>query len=121
MRSAILVKDEPTAGQDYANYMGFMDSVVGLRSDEARAYRFAAIIFITHDIDLAVCYANRVLLMSEGQIVADGPPQEVLADFDLLRRCRLIPSSLLEANLDHLVETGRFMRAEALAHAVGSR
>jgi energy-coupling factor transporter ATP-binding protein EcfA2 len=119
MRSAILVKDEPTAGQDYANYMGFMDSIVGLRAGEERAYRFAAIIFITHDIDLAVCYANRVLLLSEGRIVADGPPQEVLADFDLLDRCRLVPTSLLGANLDHLRETGHFMRAEALAHAVG--
>jgi energy-coupling factor transporter ATP-binding protein EcfA2 len=119
MRSAILVKDEPTAGQDYANYMGFMDAIVGLHAGGERAYRFAAILFITHDIDLAVCYANRVLLLSEGRIVADGPPQEVLADFDLLHRCRVIPSSLLKANLDHLRETGHFMRAEALAHAVG--
>jgi energy-coupling factor transport system ATP-binding protein len=115
MRSAILVMDEPTAGQDYANYMNFMDSVVGLRSDEERAYSFSAILFITHDVDLAVTYANRVLLLSEGELVADGPPSEVLADFALLERCRVIPTSLLKANLDHLEKTGRFMRAEALA------
>lgn len=118
MRSAILVMDEPTAGQDFANYMGFMDSVVGLRGEVDRAYGFAAILFITHDIDLAVCYANRVLLLSEGQIVADGEPPEVLADFDLLQRCRVIPSSLLKANLEYLPRTGRFMRAEVLAHTL---
>jgi len=118
MRSTILVMDEPTAGQDFANYMNFMDSVVGLRGSNGRAYRFSAIVFITHDLDLAVCYANRVLLMSEGQIVDDGPPQEVLADFDLLLRCRIIPTSLLKANMEHLEATGGFMRAESLAHAL---
>lgn len=115
MRSAILVMDEPTAGQDYANYMNFMDSVVGLRSDDGQAYSFSAIIFITHDLDLAVSYANRVVLMSEGRIVRDGVPPDVMADFDLLKRCRVVPTSLLKANLEHIQKTGGFMRAEALA------
>jgi energy-coupling factor transporter ATP-binding protein EcfA2 len=118
MRSAILVMDEPTAGQDYANYMNFMDSVVGLRGDDGAAYVFSAIVFITHDLDLAVSYANRVLLMSEGKIVADGSPQNVLADFDLLRRCRIHPTSLLKANLEHLDKTGGFLRTLSLAHAL---
>jgi energy-coupling factor transporter ATP-binding protein EcfA2 len=118
MRSAILIMDEPTAGQDYANYMGFMDSVVGLSTDDKQAYGFAAILFITHDIDLAISYANRVLLVGDGRIVADGEPSRVLADLDQLRRCRLVPSSLLKANLEHLPTTGRFMRVEALARAL---
>lgn len=118
MRSVVLVTDEPTAGQDYANYMGFMDAIAGLRAAGELAYRFAAILFITHDIDLAVSYANRVLLVSDGQIVADGEPSQVLADFGLLQRCRLVPSSLLKANLEHLPKTGRFMRAEALGRAL---
>ena len=116
MRSNILVMDEPTAGQDFANYMSFMDSVVGLGGDGP--YAFSAILFITHDVDLAVTYANRVLLVSDGELAADGPPTEVLADFDLLRSCRVIPTSLLEANVEYFEKTGRFMRAEALAHAL---
>jgi len=40
----------------------------------------------------------------------------VLRDFDRLRANRLIPSSLLALNVKHLEETGRFLRAEALAH-----
>jgi energy-coupling factor transport system ATP-binding protein len=114
MRSSILVMDEPTAGQDFANYMSFMDSVVGLRADDGQTYSFSAIVFITHDLDLAVCYANRVVLMSEGRIVSDGKPQEVLADFDLLQKCRVVPTSLLKVNLEHIQKTGGFMRAEAL-------
>lgn len=109
MRSRILVMDEPTAGQDYQNYLNFMDSILQMPG-------FEAVLFITHDVDLAVIYANRVLLVSDGRLVADGSPPEVLRDFDRLEACRLVPSSLLALNLQRLPETGRFMRAEALAH-----
>lgn len=108
MRSRILVMDEPTAGQDYKNYMSFMDSILQLPN-------FEAILFITHDLDLAVIYANRVLLVSGGQVVDDGPAQEVLADIEWLKTCRLVPTTLLQANLERLHRTGRFLRAEALA------
>lgn len=109
MHSKILVMDEPTAGQDYWNYMAFMQSVLQMPG-------FEAILFITHDLDLAISYANRVVLMNEGWIAGDGPPAEVLADPDLLRRCHLVPTSLLAANLQYLPKTGRFMSAEMLAH-----
>jgi energy-coupling factor transporter ATP-binding protein EcfA2 len=111
MRSKILVMDEPTAGQDYWNYMTFMDSILQMPG-------FEAVFFITHDLDLAVCYASRVILMHEGRVVGDGPPAETLSDSGLLRRCRLVPTSLLEANLGYLPRTGRFMSAEALAHVI---
>ena len=109
MRSRILVMDEPTAGQDYKNYMNFMDSILQMPG-------FESVVFITHDVDLAVIYANRVILVSDGRIAADGPPYEVLADQDLLKACRVIPSTLLAANLKRFSKSGKFMRAEALAH-----
>lgn len=109
MRSRILVMDEPTAGQDYRNYMEFMNAILRLPG-------FEAILFITHDVDLAVIFANRVLLVNDGRLVADGPPQEVLTDEDRLRTNRLVPTSLLRANLEQLPVTGRFLRAECLAH-----
>ena len=109
MQSRILVMDEPTAGQDYQNYMNFMDSILQLPS-------FEAILFITHDVDLAVIYANRVLMINDGHLVADGQPQDVLRDFDRLEANRLVPTSLLALNLKLFNATGRFMRAEALAH-----
>jgi energy-coupling factor transport system ATP-binding protein len=109
MRSKILVMDEPTAGQDYANYMAFMDHILQMPG-------FEAVLFITHDLDLAICYANRAILMFNGRILADGPPEEVLSDAEALRRCRLTSTSLLEVNLQYLPRTGRLMSAEALAH-----
>lgn len=109
MQSRILVMDEPTAGQDYQNYMNFMSSILQLPS-------FEAILFITHDVDLAVIYANRVLMINDGRLVADGKPQDVLRDFDRLKANRLVPTSLLALNLQRLATTDRFMSAEALAH-----
>ena len=109
MRSRILVMDEPTAGQDYQNYMSFLDTILQLPN-------FVAILFITHDLDLAIIYATRVLLVNQGRLVADGPPQEVLADAGRLSANRIVPTSLLEVNLQYLPRTGRFLRAEALAH-----
>ena len=116
MRSTVLVMDEPTAGQDYSNYTRFMRAIVeGDQEGGGVLARFAATLFITHDLDLAVCYANRVILVSQGRIAADGPTQEVLADLDLLERCRVVPTSLLRANLELLPLTGQFQRAETLA------
>ncbi len=109
MRSRILVMDEPTAGQDYYNYMNFMDSILQMPG-------FEAILFITHDVDLALIYANRVLLIADGRLVEDGKPQDALRDLNRLEACRLVPSSLLRLNLKRFPQTGRFMRAEALAH-----
>ena len=118
MRSQIIIMDEPTAGQDYANYTHFMDEmcrpdVTG--SQSLVAANFAATLFITHDIDLAVTYANRVLLVGDRHIVADGAPEEVLKDFDLLMRYRLRPTSLLRLNLEMLPRTKQFLTAEELA------
>jgi len=117
MQSKIMIMDEPTAGQDYANYTHFMDAMCrplnGAQS--LVAANFAATLFITHDLDLAVTYANRVLLLGDKHVIADGPPEEVLKDFELLTRHRVRPTSLLRMNLNLLPRTGHFLTAEALA------
>lgn len=111
MRSRILVMDEPTAGQDYWNYRAFMDGILQMPG-------FDAVIYITHDLDLALTYATRLLLLVNGRMEAFGAPQDLLQDRELLDRCRLVSTSLLEVNLKHISQTNRFMRAEMLAHVL---
>lgn len=118
MQSKIMIMDEPTAGQDYANYTHFMDAMCRPAADGSKslvASNFAATLFITHDLDLAVTYANRVLLFGDKHVVADGRPEDVLKDFDLLTRYRVRPTSLLRLNLDLFPRTGQFLAAEELA------
>jgi energy-coupling factor transport system ATP-binding protein len=111
MRSRILMMDEPTAGQDYWNYTAFMDAILQMPG-------YDAVLFITHDVDLAVIYANRVLLVSEGRLIADGKPEVVLADNELLARSRVLPSSLLRLNQKYFPVTHQYLRAEILAHRI---
>ncbi|NMC15085.1 MAG: heme ABC transporter ATP-binding protein, partial [Chloroflexi bacterium] len=108
----ILMMDEPTAGQDYWNYQSFMDTILQMPG-------FDSIIFITHDLDLALTYANRIIVLFDGRIVADGTPQDVLKDTEQLLQWRLLPTSLLELNFRMFPQTGKFQRAEALARYIG--
>ena len=112
MRSRLLMMDEPTAGQDYWNYRAFMDAILQMPG-------FDSIVFITHDLDLALIYANRIIILFDGQIVADGSPPEVLKDEDQLIKYRILPTSLLRINQKYLPKTGSFYRAETLAHRIG--
>lgn len=88
MQGKILLLDEPTAGQDYRSYISFMEYLRSLPELDA-------LLFITHDLDLALRFTQRVLLLKEGNVVADGPPLEVLADPALLDACNLRRTSLL--------------------------
>ncbi len=124
MRSKILIMDEPTAGQDYANYTRFMRAMCEPAEGGARsllAENFQATLFITHDLDLAVTYANRVLLVGEKRILADGKPEEVLKDHDLLARGRVRPTSLLQLNERWLPATRHFLPVETLARFIANQ
>ncbi len=88
MQGKILLLDEPTAGQDYRSYISFMEYLRNLPELDA-------LLFITHDLDLALRFTQRILLLREGKVVANGPPLEVLADPALLDSCNLRPTSLL--------------------------
>ena len=117
MQSKIMVMDEPTAGQDFANYTRFMEALCSAADDTRSilAANFESTLFITHDLDLAVTYANRVLLFGDKHIVADGKPEDVLKDIDLLLKYRVRPTSLLHLNLELIAKTKRFLPAELLA------
>lgn len=88
MQGRILLLDEPTAGQDYRSYISFMEYLRSLPELDV-------LLFITHDLDLALRFTQRVLLLKEGRLVGDGPPLQVLADPALLEECNLRPTSLL--------------------------
>jgi energy-coupling factor transport system ATP-binding protein len=103
-----LVLDEPSAGQDHRSATAFMTEVQRIAGLES-------VYFVTHDADLALTYADRILLLREGRIVADGSPLEVIADRALWLSCNLRFTSLMEANARWGGQTGHFMGTEQLA------
>lgn len=73
-RAAAVCLDEPTRGMDRARKDELAAQLRGL--GEAGA----AVLVATHDPEFAVGFAERVVLMGDGEVIADGDPHEVLAD-----------------------------------------
>ena len=74
--------------------------------------------FVTHDVDLALTHADRILLFREGRVVADGAPIEVIADAARWRACNLRVTSLMQANIHRGTAGEGFLDAETLARRV---
>lgn len=76
----VLLLDEPTANLDLA-HQATMLRLVRSRCDQSEC----AAVVVTHDVNLAAEFADRVLLLKDGREVATGPPRAVLTP-ELLRR-----------------------------------
>jgi iron complex transport system ATP-binding protein len=70
-RAPLLVLDEPTAGLDPAQALGVAEIMQARAAD-------GAVLFSTHDVALAARVAQRVLLLEQGHVIAEGPPLEAL-------------------------------------------
>ncbi len=69
----LVALDEPTRGMDRAR----KDDLVGLIDDLAA--RGAGVVVATHDVEFAAAFAERVVLLGDGVVIADGPANEVLS------------------------------------------
>jgi iron complex transport system ATP-binding protein len=69
---AALVLDEPTASLDLKHEMAIAELVRSL------ATAGTTVLFVTHNLSLAARYADRVVLLDEGRLVADGATADVL-------------------------------------------
>jgi len=105
-----LILDEPSAGQDHRTAASFMQEVLAIPGLES-------VYLITHDVDLALTHADRILLFRAGEIVADGRPAQVIEDEDRWISCNLRITSLMRANARWRGSGGRFLDAEALANS----
>jgi energy-coupling factor transporter ATP-binding protein EcfA2 len=106
-----LILDEPSAGQDYRTANQFLDEVLAMRGLES-------IYLITHDVDLALARSDRILVIRDGAVVADGPPLAVIEDEDRWQACNLHRTTLMQANLAVRPPPGRFLDAASLARHV---
>jgi energy-coupling factor transporter ATP-binding protein EcfA2 len=81
----ILVLDEPSVGLDA---LGLHEMFAWLNELHAQG---RTILLVTHDMVLAAEYANRVVVLHQGQILADGPPANLFGQTELLARASLAP------------------------------
>ncbi|MFE7932591.1 ABC transporter ATP-binding protein [Streptomyces sp. NPDC057456] len=86
----VLLLDEPTTYLDLAHQIDVLDLITDLNRREGRT-----VVMVLHDLNQACRYADHVIAMKAGRIVAEGAPAEVVTEatvedvFDL--RCRITP------------------------------
>jgi iron complex transport system ATP-binding protein len=77
----VMLLDEPTSARDLGRRVDALELV-----DELRRTRGLTVLSAMHDLTLAGQFADRLVLVAAGGVVASGPPAEVL-DEDLLSTC----------------------------------
>jgi ABC-type cobalamin/Fe3+-siderophores transport system ATPase subunit len=75
----ILLLDEPTNNLDMAHQSAFFELLLRLRDEQG-----LSILAVVHDVNLAALYCDRVLMLREGSVVADGPPGESITPAALM-------------------------------------
>ncbi|EKF84893.1 ATP-binding cassette domain-containing protein [Methanobacterium formicicum] len=83
MQPKIMVLDEPTSGLDPRGASQIMKLLYKLNREGI------TIIISTHDVDLVPLYAYQVYIISEGNIIKEGSPQNVFADVETIRKANL--------------------------------
>lgn len=71
----IVLLDEPTTYLDLTHQLELLDLLRGLNRE-----RGTTVVMVLHELNLAARYADRIVVMREGRIVAEGAPAEVITD-----------------------------------------
>lgn len=95
----LVILDEPTSGLDYRECMTVMETV------RRMADRGSAVIMVCHDMEVVSDFAERLVVMADGEIAAAGPTHDLFADESLMKRASMRPPQVVElANeLAHMV------------------
>jgi len=80
LKPRLLIMDEPTSGVSSEEKHALMDTLMRALSE-----RNVTSIFVEHDIDIVRRYATRLAAWIAGRIAADGAPEEVLRDPEVIR------------------------------------
>ena len=75
-QSECLLLDEPTSALDVRHTLTLVEHLRTLRGD-------CGILMVTHDLDLALRYADRVVLLKDGAVVADAVPEVAMSEKNL--------------------------------------
>ena len=97
MEPDTIILDEPTTGLDFHECEKVMGAIADLHT------RGKTIVMVCHDMDVVADYAERVIVMTAGEVVASGPTFEVLRQRAVLERAGLIAPQVVDVSL-RLVE-----------------
>ncbi|MHA1136862.1 MAG: ABC transporter ATP-binding protein [Candidatus Thorarchaeota archaeon] len=83
MNPDVFILDEPTTAQDYRG-RHVLCQIASRMRDQGKT-----IIMISHDMDLVAQYADRIVIMTDAEIVANGPKREIFEMHDIMKKAFL--------------------------------
>ena len=89
LKPTVILLDEPTAGQDYRHYTEILSFL-----EELHEKMNLTILFITHDMHLAIEYTDRAIVFADGECICDDQVYKVLSDPEIIERANLKQTSL---------------------------
>ena len=105
----ILVLDEPTTGLDFRECMQMMDVVRQLNQAGT------TVLMVCHDMEVVLDFASRVIVMTDGCVVADGPAHTVFRRKDVLAQAHLLPPQVIQLGM---TLGGAFSEADTVGQMV---
>ncbi len=86
----LLILDEPTTGLDYQECSSIMEYIRMLNGQGT------TVVMVCHDMEVVLDYAQQVLVMNDGHLVASGPTREIFRDRAVLDRASLLPPQIVD-------------------------
>lgn len=121
LQPQVLILDEPSAGQDYRSYTEIMKFLEKLNKELG-----IAIVFITHDMHLALENTDRAIVFTDGELIKDDKTFAVLADNNTIQRANLKQTSLYklaqklqlqpEKVIRHFIDYEKLLKAKEEGH-----
>ncbi len=90
----VLILDEPTTGLDHRECLRVMDYV-----RELNEHKGTTVVMVCHDMEVVADYAKRVIVMTAGQVVADGPTFSVLRDQGATAMADIVPPQIVDISM----------------------
>lgn len=110
MEPDTIILDEPTTGLDFRECEKVMGVIADLHA------RGTTVVMVCHDMEVVADYAERVIVMASGEVVASGPTFEVLRRRDVLERAGLVAPQIVDVSM-RLVERHPELAATPIARA----
>lgn len=112
MRPQVMILDEPTAGLDPMGVHSLMHLLQDLNQNKG-----ITMIMATHVVDLVPLFMSRIAILSRGEVVRSGSPDEVFGDTGAMQKAKL--SLPLVAELMHILKTRDNVRLQHIPLTVG--
>lgn len=90
----VMILDEPTTGLDYKECMEIMSAVKELNQNGT------TVIMVCHDMELVLDFAQRMIVLANGKIEADGKTLEIMRSKEILQKASLLPPQIIQIALE---------------------